>query len=87
MSSLLETTLLNGFGTLCIELAALQLQTDSVLTALYAGTKHIPYTIRCMAREMLLALQVKTQYQVEDIDLIPVIARGLILPYILPGIV
>lgn len=39
-----------------------------------------------MAREMLLALQVKTQYQVEDADLIPVIARGLILPYILPGI-
>jgi len=67
-------------------MAALQLQTDAVLTALYKGTKHIPYTVRCMAREMLLALQVKTQYKVEDIDLIPVIARSLVLPYILPGI-
>jgi len=67
-------------------MAALQLQTDAVLTELYKGTKHIPYTVRCMAREMLLALQVKTQYKVEDIDLIPVIARSLVLPYILPGI-
>jgi hypothetical protein len=67
-------------------MAALQLQTDAVLAALYKGTKHIPYTVRCMAREMLLALQVKTQYKVEDIDLIPVIARSLVIPYILPGI-
>lgn len=64
----------------------LRTQTDLILAALYAGTRHFPYTIRSMAREMLLALQVKTQYQVDDMDLIPVIARGLILPYILPGI-
>lgn len=39
-----------------------------------------------MAREMLLALRVKTGDQVDDYDLTPIIARTLILPYLAPAI-
>ncbi|KAJ9111090.1 hypothetical protein QFC19_001288 [Naganishia cerealis] len=39
-----------------------------------------------MARELLLALQVTTQYSVDDYDLAPIIARCLIMPYILPAL-
>ncbi len=66
---------------------ALQDSTEVILQALIAGVQHIPYTIRCMAREMLLALRVKTQDAVDDMDLTPVIAKTLLLPYIRPALV
>ena len=68
------------------ELIQLQLSTNSVLESLYLNIESVPYALRCMAREMLLALQVATQYTVDDYDLAPVIARCLIMPYILPAL-
>jgi hypothetical protein len=68
------------------ELIQLQLSTNAVLEALYLNIELVPYALRCMAREMLLALQVATQYSIDDYDLAPVIARCLIMPYILPAL-
>jgi hypothetical protein len=65
----------------------LQDTTEIILQALYQGTQHIPYTIRCQAREMLLALRVKTQYAVDDLHLTPIIARTLLVPYMTPALV
>ncbi len=67
-------------------LSALQLHTSELLKALYASTAKFPFAIRFAAREMLLALRVKTKYELPDEDLTPIIARLLILPYLTPAL-
>lgn len=80
------TSLLNPQFFTVTEMVQLQLSTNSVLEALYTHVESVPYALRCMARELLLALQVTTQYTVHDYDLAPIIARCLIMPYILPAL-
>lgn len=69
------------------EMRQLQDSTEVILQALYAGTEHIPYTVRSMAREMLLALRVTTQDSVDDSHLTPIIAGTLLIPYMKPALV
>ncbi|WVQ89050.1 hypothetical protein IAS59_002797 [Cryptococcus gattii] len=60
--------------------------TDFLLTDLLQSHDKLPYTIRLMAREALLALQRKFPEAMDD-DLVPVVARTVILPFLLPAIV
>jgi Ras GTPase-activating-like protein IQGAP2/3 len=45
----------------------------------------IPYTIRLLAREALLALRVKFPEALDE-ELTPAVAKNVILPFILPAI-
>lgn len=60
--------------------------TDFLLADLLQSHDKLPYTIRLMAREALLALQRKFPEAMDD-DLVPVVARTVILPFLLPAIV
>ncbi|AFR93269.2 IQ domain-containing protein containing GTPase activating protein [Cryptococcus neoformans C23] len=60
--------------------------TDFLLTDILQSHDKLPYTIRLMAREALLALQRKFPEAMDD-DLVPVVARTVILPFLLPAII
>ncbi|TXT04877.1 hypothetical protein VHUM_03960 [Vanrija humicola] len=66
-------------------LQELRALTDDLLTAIMRSTDQMPYTVRLMAREALLALRVRFQDR-SDWELWPVVARCVILPFILPAI-
>ncbi|RXK36438.1 hypothetical protein M231_06282 [Tremella mesenterica] len=59
---------------------------DRLIKGLVASTVHVPYTIRLLARESLLALRVKYP-DAFDHELTPVVAKTVILPFLLPAII
>lgn len=68
------------------DLQELRALTDDLLNAIMRSTDQMPYTVRLMAREALLALRVRFQDR-SDWELWPIVARCVILPFILPAIV
>ncbi|ORX39865.1 hypothetical protein BD324DRAFT_576164 [Kockovaella imperatae] len=60
--------------------------TKRMLETVYQSTAHLPYTVRLLAREALLALRVKFP-DVSDELLTPIVARAVVFPFILPAII
>ncbi|ODO11581.1 hypothetical protein I350_00363 [Cryptococcus amylolentus CBS 6273] len=60
--------------------------TDLLLGDILQAHAKLPYTIRLLAREALLALQTKFPDATDD-DLVPVVAKTVILPFLLPAII
>ncbi|WWD15905.1 hypothetical protein CI109_100329 [Kwoniella shandongensis] len=67
-------------------LQELRALTEFLITGLIESHNKLPYTIRLLAREALLALQRKFP-EATDEELVPVVARTVVLPFILPAIV
>ncbi|WVQ78096.1 hypothetical protein IAT38_000177 [Cryptococcus sp. DSM 104549] len=60
--------------------------TNLLLDDLMKAHYKLPYTIRLLAREALLALQRKFPEATDD-ELVPVVSRTVVLPFILPAII
>lgn len=60
--------------------------TKQLLDTLYVSTPHLPFTVRLLAREALLALRVKYP-ETTDEELTPSVARTAVLPFILPALI
>ncbi|OCF36552.1 IQ domain-containing GTPase activating protein [Kwoniella heveanensis BCC8398] len=60
--------------------------TELLVTGLIDSHAKLPYSIRLLAREALLALQTKFPEATDD-ELVPVVARTVVLPFILPAII
>ncbi|WVN85310.1 uncharacterized protein L203_100455 [Cryptococcus depauperatus CBS 7841] len=60
--------------------------TDMLLEDMLQVPEKLPYTIRLLAREALLALQRKFPEATDD-ELVPVVSRIVILPFILPVVI
>ncbi|WWC69466.1 uncharacterized protein I206_103406 [Kwoniella pini CBS 10737] len=67
-------------------LQELRALTEFLITGLLETHARLPYTIRLLAREALLALQTKFP-EAPDEELVPVVARTVVLPFILPAII
>ncbi|WWC90034.1 uncharacterized protein L201_004964 [Kwoniella dendrophila CBS 6074] len=67
-------------------LQELRALTEFLITGLVETHARLPYTIRLLAREALLALQTKFP-DATDEELVPVVARTVVLPFILPAII
>ncbi|WVR05248.1 hypothetical protein IAU60_002260 [Kwoniella sp. DSM 27419] len=67
-------------------LQELRALTEFLIAGLIESHAKLPYTVRLLAREALLALQTKFPEATDD-ELVPVVARTVILPFILPAIV
>lgn len=67
-------------------LQELRALTDLIAKTIVAATPLMPYTVRLLAREALLALRVRYQDH-DDSELWPVVAKSVILPFIMPAIV
>ncbi|WVW83094.1 hypothetical protein I302_105112 [Kwoniella bestiolae CBS 10118] len=67
-------------------LQELRALTEFLVTGLLDSHARLPYTIRLLAREALLALQTKFP-EATDEELVPVVARTVVLPFILPAII
>ncbi|KAK6902926.1 hypothetical protein I203_108186 [Kwoniella mangroviensis CBS 8507] len=67
-------------------LQELRALTEFLVTGLIDSHARLPYTIRLLAREALLALQTKFP-EATDEELVPVVARTVVLPFILPAII
>ncbi|WVF72140.1 hypothetical protein IAT40_006952 [Kwoniella sp. CBS 6097] len=60
--------------------------TELLISGLVDSHAKLPYSIRLLAREALLALQTKFPEATDD-ELVPVVARTVVLPFILPAII
>ena len=69
-----------------IDLQELRHLTKQVLEVVYASTYRLPYTIRLLAREALLALRVKDPNAMDE-ELTTIVARTVVVPFILPALV
>ncbi|KAK8869822.1 hypothetical protein IAR55_000390 [Kwoniella newhampshirensis] len=67
-------------------LQELRALTEFMITGLIESHNKLPYTVRLLAREALLALQRKFP-EASDEELVPVVARTVVLPFILPAII
>lgn len=65
-------------------LQELRALTDMVGKSIMASIPQMPYALRLMAREALFALRVR--YQCDDSLLWPVVAKAVVMPFILPAI-
>ncbi|KAK4688659.1 Ras GTPase-activating-like protein IQGAP2/3, partial [Tremellales sp. Uapishka_1] len=67
-------------------LQELRALTDFLIKGLVDSSSELPYTIRFLAREALLALRIRYP-DIVDAELTPIVAKTVVLPFILPAII
>jgi Ras GTPase-activating-like protein IQGAP2/3 len=59
--------------------------TNTTLDIIYASVPYMPFTIRLLAREALLAMRIKFPDAMDE-ELTPSVAKTVVLPFILSAI-